>query len=81
MKRVKVILKALPTYLVAASTVVTILSEEIVDLLPHSIQGDFTQGVIVVVGALSAAIAIIRRVEPVLPERVGLLDAPVGHGE
>lgn len=79
MKRIKVVLKALPTYLVAASTIVTFASEEIVDLLPVSWQSDFTQAVVVIVGALSAAITIIRRVEPVIPERVGLLEPDNGR--
>lgn len=79
MKRVKVVLKALPTYLVAASTIVTFASEEIVDLLPASWQSDFTQAVVVIVGALGAAITIIRRVEPVIPERVGLLEPDNGR--
>lgn len=77
--RIKVVLKALPTYLVAASTAIAIFSEEIVNVLPDAISGDVAQATLVVIAWLTAAINIIRRVEPVIPERIGLLDNPVGH--
>lgn len=79
LKRIKVVLQALPTYIVAASAVVTIFAEEIVSVLPSALQGDVTEAAVYVVAVLTAAVNIIRRVEPVIPERIGLLEPPVGH--
>lgn len=72
-ERVKVILRAAPTYLVAVSTVITIANEEIVDLLPDAWQGGAANAVVVLLAWLGAAVSIIRRVEPVLPAERGIL--------
>jgi hypothetical protein len=65
-RRARVVLTAAPSYLVAASTAVTIVMEEV------DAPGVAKYGAIAV-GALGAAIAIIRRVTPVLPDDRGLL--------
>lgn len=64
--RVLVVLKAAPTWLVALSTVVTIVASE-VDIPAVA------EWSVKVVGWLGVAVAIIRRVTPVLPAERGLL--------
>ena len=70
--RVLTLIKALPTWLTAAAAVIAIFSEEIVDLLPESWQGGFSQGVLVVLAILAAAVNIVRRVTPVVSAERGL---------
>lgn len=71
--RIVVILKAAPTYLVLASTVLTVIADELAKILPTPWAERLTALVITVTAALAAAIAIIRRVTPVLPEERGIL--------
>lgn len=73
-QRIKVVLKALPTYMVVASTVITLAAPEITEVLPKDWQGGFAESVVTITGLLAAAITIIRRVEPVVNKRVGLID-------
>lgn len=71
--RVKVVLAAAVTWIVVASTVVTLASDEIAKVLPA---GDAeTVGAVAakIVAVLGAVVAIIRRVEPVLPAERGIL--------
>lgn len=70
--RIKVIAGAAVTWLVAASTTVTIFSDEIVKVVPDQAQGIGSVS-LKIVAWLGAAIAIIRRVTPVIPEDRGIL--------
>lgn len=74
--RARVVLRAAPTYLVALSTIVSIVAEEVAAVLPAG--PATTVGVIAVrvVAVLAAAVAIIRRVTPVVDSQHGLLPAP-----
>lgn len=71
--RILVILKAAPTWLVAASTAITIFAEEIVAILPDSWDPVVVRWSAIAVGFLTAVINIIRRVSPVLPAERGIL--------
>lgn len=71
--RARVILTAAPTYLVAAGAVVTIVADEVSKLLPPGWQDNAAQIAGAAVGILGAAVAIIRRVTPVLPAERGIL--------
>lgn len=71
--RVKVVLAAAVTWIVVASTVVTLASDEIAKVLPA---GDAeTVGAVAtkIVTVLLTVVAIIRRVQPVLPAERGIL--------
>lgn len=71
--RVKVVVTAAPTYLVGAAAVVTAFSEEIAKILPAGAGEAVARVALVVLSAIAAAIAIIRRVTPVLAIQRGLL--------
>lgn len=73
LERVKVVLANLNTWLVAAIAVVGIFAEEITEVLPEDWRGSVAQAVTIVVAVLAAAVAIIRRVTPVISEQRGLL--------
>lgn len=72
-RRVVVVAKAAPTWLVAASTAVTIASEELVKLLPDHWDEQVVRWATVATGALGAAVILIRRLTPVLPDERGIL--------
>jgi hypothetical protein len=72
--RVLVVAKAAPTWLVAASTVLTITADELAGMVGAE-HGAVTF-VLRVVAWLGVAIAIIRRSTPVLPEARGILPSP-----
>lgn len=76
--RIKVVLTAAVTWLVLASTIVTILSEEIATVLPAGAATDVGAVALKVVAVLGAAVTIIRRVTPVLPDERGLLPTVKG---
>lgn len=71
--RIRVILTAAPTWLVFAALTVQIVTEEISKILPAG----WAARVVAIGGAvgaiIGAAIAIIRRVSPVLPAERGIL--------
>lgn len=69
----KVILKAAPTWLTAAAVVLTVLNDEIGGLLPEGAAETFGTIVVTAGAWIGAAINIIRRVTPVLPEERGVL--------
>jgi hypothetical protein len=71
--RILVVLKAVPTYLVIASTIVTIATEEIADELPNSGAEWLVRVGGKVVGVIGAAVLIIRRSTPVIEAQRGLL--------
>jgi hypothetical protein len=71
-KRVRVVLYAAPLYLIGASTVITVASEEVSKQFP-GVAGPITHYSAVVLGALAAVVAVIRRVSPVAPADRGLL--------
>lgn len=77
-ERIKVVAGAAVTWLVAASVMITIFSEEIGGLLNNDTAAAFASWATTAVGWLGAAVAIIRRVTPVLPEERGVL--PVSEG-
>lgn len=74
--RVRVFLKSAPTYLVAAGAIVTIIVDEASKVLPHGWQDNAVQIGGTVAAIIGAAVTIIRRVTPVLPEERGLLAPP-----
>ncbi len=74
--RVRVFLKSAPTYLVAAGAVVTVLADELGKVFPNGWQDNATQIAGTLLGIIGAAVAIIRRVTPVLPEERGMLAPP-----
>ncbi len=71
--RARVILTAAPTYLVAAGTVVAMVADEVSKVLPAGWQDNAAQAAGFVLGIIGAAIAIVRRVTPVLPAERGIL--------
>ena len=71
--RIVVILKAAPTYLVLASTVLTVIADELAKILPTPWADRITAAVITVTAVFASIVAIIRRVTPVLPEERGIL--------
>jgi len=80
--RIKVLLTAAVTWLIVASTIVTIMSEEIAAVLPDGAATTVGAVALKIVSIIGAAVAIIRRVTPVLPEERGLLPkAPEVEGD
>ncbi len=78
LKRVAIVAKAVPTYLVAAALVVSIATQEI----SEELDGDAKQQVVRIGGKvaawLGAAVAIIRRSTPVIKAQRGLLEPDSG---
>lgn len=73
--RVIVVIKALPTHLVAISTAVVWIAPEIAKVFPE--HGELIAAVTLrVLAALAAAVTIIRNVTRVKPDQVGLLLQP-----
>lgn len=70
--KAKVILTALPTYLTTAAVIVTVFAEEIAKAFPDKAV-TVVHVLLIVLADLSAAVAIIRRVTPVLEHQIGLL--------
>lgn len=66
LKRARVILTAAPTYLVAAGAVVSVVSQEVAKVLPSGWQDNALQIGGAIGGIIGAAVAIVRRVTPVL---------------
>jgi hypothetical protein len=75
-EKIKVIAFSAVTWLTAASAVVVILADEIAKVLPGGYQDDVARWALIVGGVLTAAINIIRRVTPVIPEDRGILPKP-----
>jgi hypothetical protein len=71
-ERVKVVLSAAVTWIVAASAVVQIVADEVGAALPGHAE-DVSTVAVRVVAVLAAAVGIIRRVSPVLPSERGLV--------
>lgn len=72
--RIRVVLTAAPTYLTALAVILTIFADEITELLPEGPAGQLSDWVVIVTGWLTAAVNIIRRVTPVIPDERGLLE-------
>lgn len=72
-QRVKVILGAAVTWLTAAGLILTIFAEEIASVAPAGAAEDVTVWLVRIVAWIGAAVTIIRRVTPVLPEERGVL--------
>lgn len=75
--KVKVVLSAAVTWITVAFGVVVIVSDEAVKVLPAGAAETVAGVAVRVVAVLGAAVAIIRRVTPVLPDERGLLPVPV----
>jgi len=75
--RIRVLIGAAPTYLVAASIVVTAVSTEVADAFPGNAATVATKVGGWLLAGIGAATAIVRRVAPVLPHERGLLEPPV----
>jgi len=71
--RVKVVATAAVTYLTAAVVILSLVADQIVELLPNGDGQTVAAWLIRVVAVLSGAITIIRRVTPVVPQDRGLL--------
>ena len=74
--KVKVVLKAAPTYLALAITVITVMVGELVPLLPEDLAVRVTAFAVALIAALAAVIRTIRRLTPVPKEQRGLLPPP-----
>lgn len=70
--RVRVVLTAAPTYLVAASTAIAAASQELSTLLPDD-AAVIVRYVAPVLAGLAVAVTLVRSVTKVLPEHIGLL--------
>lgn len=77
--RVRVVITALPTYLVAIAFVVGVVRDEVAKALPdHPVTEWLTWAAGIVLGVLGVAVVIIRRVTPVIAAQRGLLPPPDG---
>lgn len=74
--KLRVVLAALPTWLAAASAVLTVLGTEVVPLLPGGWAVQAAGWVAVALAWLSAAAAVVARVTTVLPDQRGVLNDP-----
>lgn len=78
LQRVVIVAKAVPTYLVAASLIVSVATQEI----SEELDGETATNVVRIGGKivawLGAAIAIIRRSTPVIKSQRGLLEPESG---
>lgn len=72
LERVKVVLSAVVTWLVVAQTMLIVFADEIAKGFPMQAE-TVAMWSLIVMGMLGTAIAIIRRVTPVLPVFYGLL--------
>jgi hypothetical protein len=71
--RIQVVLKSLVTWLTLLSTVLVIAATEIADLTDDAIPHDVGMWLIRAAAWLTTAVAIIRRVSPVVESQRGLL--------
>jgi len=78
--RLRVLLNAAPTYLVAAAIVVTAVSSEIADAFPGNAATVVTKIAGYLLAGIGAATGIVRRVTPVLPAERGLITPPSKEG-
>lgn len=75
--KIRVIVGALPTWLAIATSVLTILAAEVVPELPGDTQAQVAGWIAAGIAILAAAIAVIRKLTPVLdPSQWGLLPKP-----
>jgi len=73
LQRIRVLLHAAPTYLVAAAMIVTIVADEAAKVLPAGTATAVAAIAAKVLAYLAAVTAIVRRVTPVADDQVGLL--------
>jgi small neutral amino acid transporter SnatA (MarC family) len=71
--RTKVVLSAAVTWLVVAAAVLAIIAEELAKVLPDGPGQAVARVLGIALMAIGCAIAIIRRVTPVLPDERGIL--------
>ena len=71
--RIRVVLNAAPTWIAAVSTILVIVADEVAAVLPAGQAEVVGAAVVRIVAWLGAAVAIIRRVRPVLDDEKGLL--------
>lgn len=72
-ERVKVVLTAAPTYLVAIAGFLTAVREEAIDQLPEAWQVPAASAITQALVIIGTAVLIIRQVTPVPPEQRGVL--------
>jgi len=80
-QRARVFIKALPTYLAAVTASLVILAGELIPLLPDNIGAQVAGWLAVVLAVIAAVVKVIRNVEPVEPERAGMLPVAEGRPE
>lgn len=71
--KAKVVLTAAVTYIVVASTVLTVAADELGQLFADGQAAGVIRLIVRVLSVLTAAVTIIRRVTPVLPDERGIL--------
>lgn len=76
--KIRVVLSAAVTWITVASGVVVIVADEAAKVLPSGAAEDVAAVAVRVVAVLGAAVAIIRRVTPVLPDQRGLIPPSSG---
>lgn len=71
--RVRVVLTAAVTWITAVAAVIPFIADDIADQLPSGAAEQVTKYALLAVAWLGAAVSIIRRVTPVLPDERGVL--------
>lgn len=74
--RAAVVAKAAPTWLTGLSVVLTIVSEELAEVLPAGAAETVGRLVILATAWIGAAVSIIRRVTPVPTDERGIMSTP-----
>jgi hypothetical protein len=74
--KVRVILKAWPTWAAAFTAVLGVVAAEVIPLLPEQVGVRVAGWVAVALSVIAAATAVVRRVTPVLPAERGVLPPP-----
>lgn len=70
--KAKVVLTAAVTWLIALEAALIVLSDELAKAIPVPWADRVTAWVLIAIGVIGTAIAIIRRVTPVLPDERGI---------
>lgn len=70
--KAKVVLTAAITWLVALEAALVILADELAPLIPAPWSDRINAGLLIAIGIIATAVAIIRRVTPVIPSERGI---------
>jgi hypothetical protein len=76
LQRLRVLLKAAPTWLAAVAAVLGVIAAEVVPNLPDNLAAKVGGVVAFGLSIVAAATAVVRRVTPVLPPERGILPPP-----